>query len=61
MDKNDRQAVDDATDAVGIVVQNGRSTPARPRTAGFVWGVRMYAPPSLPFGRWKVPVRSPVG
>jgi hypothetical protein len=61
MDKNDRQPVGDVTDAVGIVVQNGRSTQARPRTAGFVWGARIYAPPSLPFGRWKVPVRSPVG
>lgn len=41
-------------EAVGIVVQNGRTAPTRPRMIAFVWGGETQDTPSLPFGRWKV-------
>lgn len=42
---------------VGMVVQNGRTAPKQPRVVAFVWGGEERAQPSLPFGRWKEPVR----
>lgn len=44
-------------DAVGIVVQDGRPIPARPRAIAFVWGGKVRPQPSLPYGRWKQDVR----
>jgi len=40
-------------DAVGIVVRDGHVSVAEPRAVAFVWGGRLDAAPSLPFGRWK--------
>jgi hypothetical protein len=40
-------------DAVGIVVRDRPISLARPRAVAFVWGGRLDAAPSLPFGRWK--------
>jgi hypothetical protein len=60
MDKKNSRNVADVADAMGIVVKNGRPAQARPRTAAFVWGAGVFAPPSLPYGRWKVPARSVV-
>lgn len=45
------------TDAVGIVVHDGRPNLARPKTIAFVWGGKIRPQPSLPYGRWKREVR----
>ncbi len=44
-------------DAVGIVVQGGRTKEHRPRAVAFVWGGKVRPQPSLPYGRWKGEVR----
>jgi hypothetical protein len=44
-------------DAVGIVVQDGRPTQAKPKAIAFVWGGKVRPQPSLPYGRWKRDVR----
>lgn len=49
------------SDAVGIVVQTGPSTPAAPRAVAFVWGAKVLPAPSLPFGRWKPAVVPALG
>lgn len=46
-------AEDGESDAVGIVVQNGRIPDEHPRTVAFIWGRKANPTPSLPFGRWK--------
>ena len=47
------------SDAVGIVVQQGRSGLAKvPSTLAFVWGGEVNPAPSLPFGRWKAGARA---
>jgi hypothetical protein len=48
----------DDSDAVGIVVQGGRSTLQVPSTLAFVWGGEVNPAPSLPFGRWKAGARA---
>jgi hypothetical protein len=40
-------------EAVGIVVRDRQVTPSEPRAIAFVWGGKLSAAPSLPFGRWK--------
>jgi hypothetical protein len=44
-------------DAVGIVVADGRPEEARPKAVAFVYGGKVRAQPSLPYGRWKREVR----
>jgi hypothetical protein len=46
-----------ARDAIGIVVQGGRSKEHRPKAVAFVWGGKVRPQPSLPYGRWKGEVR----
>jgi hypothetical protein len=41
-------------DPVGIIVQDSRPVPSRPRAVAFVYGYNENEQPSLPFGRWKV-------
>ncbi len=51
-------AGDSHDDVVGIVVRNGHSAAAEPRTLTFAWGPEVQSAPSLPFGRWKTGVRA---
>jgi hypothetical protein len=43
---------------VGIVVQDVRPVPSRPRAVAFVYGSKVNPQPSLPYGRWKRAERS---
>jgi hypothetical protein len=58
MKRDDQEASDPATDAVGIVVQSGTHGEHPPRTIAFMWGREVCPAPSLPFGRWKTGVLS---
>lgn len=61
MDEKNSRGAAAAPDAVGIVVRGARPAACRPRAAVFVWGMRIYPAPSLPFGRWKAPARPGAG
>lgn len=50
----------DGGDAPGIVIADGgeaaRLSGQLPRVRAFVYGERIPATPTLPFGRWKLPI-----
>jgi hypothetical protein len=59
MDRDDRTGAQTAAkDAVGIVVQRGPHEERRPRAVAFVWGGKTRRAPTLPYGRWKVAVKT---
>jgi hypothetical protein len=57
MNISGKSKVAEQDDAVGIVVQDGPHEERRPRVVAFVWGGKVKAAPSLPYGRWKNGVR----